>query len=115
MPGQHETPTRVKILDRRAFYDASNIRKSNADLFAELGVPKRTGYRILASKRERHLQHSNQSETRGKRSQMTQRALRHLEILITRNGVDGRLLSWQDIREELLHLEISLSIRSIQI
>ena len=114
MPDQQETPIRVKILDRRAFYDAEHIRKSNADLFVELGVPKRTGYRILASKRERRLQHSNEADRRGKRSQMTPRALQHLEMLITRHGIDGRLLTWQDLHEELLNIGISLTIRSIQ-
>ena len=45
---------------------------------------------------------------------MTPRALRHLEMLIVRHGVDGRLLTWCDLRVELLNEGIDLGLRSIQ-
>ena len=44
MPDQQETPIHLKILNRRVFYDAEHIRKSNADLFIELNVPEHTKY-----------------------------------------------------------------------
>ena len=114
MAPQYDTPTRTKLLDRRALYDDESIRKTSKELFKELGVSERSGYRILATHRERRLQHSNTPDQRGARTQMTKRALRHLELLITRHGKDGRLLGWSDLREELQNLGINLSIRSIQ-
>ena len=114
MAPHHDTPTRVKLLDRRARYDAEGVRKSSRELFQELRIPERSGYRILASQRERRLQHSDQHDTRGRSSQITKRALRHLEWLITRHGKDGRLLQWSDLRTELQDMDIQMSIRSIQ-
>ena len=100
MAPHHDTPTRVKLLDRRATYDAESVRKSSRELFQELHIPEQSRYCILTNQYKRQLQHLNQHDTRGRFFQITKKVLKYFEWLIIRHEKNKHFLQWFDLCTE---------------
>jgi hypothetical protein len=77
-------------------------------LFRESKIPARSGYRILASTRDRR---TLDQETRGRKPKLTDADLRYLELIIQRTGWDGRVLTWSGLATEA---NLNVSWRTIQ-
>ena len=113
MAPHHETPTRVRLIDRLGLKANGHLNMKKSEVYKDLQVSDRSARRIVKSGRDRRLQHSNESDGRGIKAKMTSRALRHLEMHIIRHGEDGRQLTWTDLRVELEDFGIKLCERQI--
>jgi hypothetical protein len=79
---------------------------SQRKLFRDkLKVPRTSGYRVGSSNDPRRLNNSKiRKETRGRKSKVSERDVRAVELLLWREGPDGRQLSW-----DALAIEAALS------
>jgi len=106
------TPQRVKIQENIDFINRNYIFYRNnpnsgipfpkAEVFRSHGVSQRTGYRILNDPDPRRIHNSQiKEEPRGRKAILSAQDLKNAEEIITKNGIDGRLLTWLELRDEL--------------
>jgi hypothetical protein len=83
----------------------SGIPFPKAQIFRDHDVPPRTAYRHLNDEDPRRLNNSQiREERRGAEKAISDEQLKEIEKLVRENGVDGRTLTFADIKDEL-HLE----------
>jgi hypothetical protein len=85
----------VEVLNHSLVYSPGGTRRTKRQLFKDQGIPPTTAYRILKQPDPRRLHNSKtRKETRGRKSKLSERDLRSVELLLWRSGYDGRVLSW---------------------
>ena len=107
-PGTHwDTPKKARLHAAAQLIDS--LKASNPDgtypsrrqLFKKYNVSEATGRRILKQKDPRRLTNSNiRPETRGRKTNLTQRDIRFVELILWQGGFDGRELTWDSLAQE---------------
>jgi len=82
-PHKADLQAQAKLLKIKNLRDINDKPITQRHLFSTLGVPATTGYRIIDNTDPRRLKHSEfRLETRGRKSQITERDIRAVERLL---------------------------------
>ena len=111
---QWTTPTRSKLRAGLKLIDSNRSNQSlsngltKAQLGHLLGVPRTTAWRISKSLSDRR--HKEQ-EKRGRKPILSKKDINYLEMIVRRNGFEGRALTWEALANEI---NVNVSARTIR-
>ena len=111
-PHKAALQAQAKLIKSENLYDANGNAITCRQLFTQQRVPPTTGYRIINSRDPHRLAHSEtRSETRGKKTQFTERDTRTVERVLWKCGWNGRVLSWDALA---LEAGVNISGRTVR-
>ena len=106
-PSKSRLKTSANLLEQFSQSSPGAPYFSRRQLFQQLQVPEASGRRIIKQNDPRRLHNSNtRPETRGREHALTERDIRHLELILWQSGFDGRSLTWKSLAFEA-NLDIS--------
>ena len=109
---QKTTPVKARIHGECDFLESEGLKISKEKVFRYNSVSRATGYRIPRSSNPRTLKNDlTRKKTRGRRSLISPREIHEMEQILENEGLEGRALTWQQLRFEV---ELDLSEVTIQ-
>ena len=91
----------VKEIDNHLLLSPGGHPLTRRALFRRENIPKTSGFRIIASSDPRRRNNSEiKLETRGRPKKLTERDIRHVEIILWQGSYDGRVLTWKHLAIE---------------
>jgi hypothetical protein len=95
-PQQHyTTPIKAAVLSTISFLDAHYLPYQKKQVFDHFGVNERQGYSILKERNPRRFGNSEEIETRGRPSKISNEDINKMDEILRIYGIEGRSLTWQ--------------------